>query len=89
METASKSEIAELLGTRADEVVIERIAELGVTTDEVSQALDDLEHEARSGETRIAASPKIEEIRTILDELPVIDQIPIAQSEEELAAQWQ
>ena len=70
MATASADDIAELLGDRADDAIVERIASLGVSTDEVAEALDDLDHERRFGEPRRATSARIEEIRQILEELP-------------------
>jgi hypothetical protein len=71
MTNASADDIAELLGDRADDAIVERIASLGASVDEVAEALDDLEYELRFGEPRIAASAKIEEIRQILEELPL------------------
>ena len=70
MANASADEIAELLGDRADDAIVERIVNLGASVDEVAEALDDLEYELRFGEPRTAASAKIDELRQILEELP-------------------
>jgi hypothetical protein len=69
MTTATMEDIAELLGDRADDVAVERIANLGASEAEVAEAIDDYDYERRLGEPRMAASPKIEEIRQILEEL--------------------
>ncbi len=75
MTAASADEIAELLGDRADENIVDRIANVGASLDEVTEALDDLDHQHRFGEERVAASPRIEEVRTILEELPYSDEL--------------
>jgi hypothetical protein len=64
----SREEVAGLLGD-VDAAVAERIAGTGATLDELGAALDDLDHERRSGERRIPASTKIAEVREILAEL--------------------
>lgn len=69
MISASAEEIAEILGGRATDAIVKRIVKLGASTNEVAEALDDLDYERRSGEPRRAASGKIDEIRQILEEL--------------------
>lgn len=75
MAHATEDEISDLLGDRTDDAIVERIANLDVTVDEVSEAIDDHDHEARFGEARVAASPKIAEIRAILEELPTEENV--------------
>jgi hypothetical protein len=83
VETATEDELAEVLGDRAEENVVERLAALGVTVDEVAEALEDLEYEARFGEERIPMSPKIEEVRSILEELPYLEELGLETAPEE------
>jgi hypothetical protein len=86
MTIASAEEIAELLGERADESVVERVAVLSVSLDEVAEAVDDLDYEARYGEPRLATTAKIDEIRQILEELvPPEDITTEAEAEDEEA----
>ncbi|MBX3155046.1 MAG: hypothetical protein KF773_03525 [Deltaproteobacteria bacterium] len=73
MSAASAEDIAELLGDRADDTIVERIANVGATLDEVTEALDDYEDELRFGEERLPSSVRVEEVRTILEELPAED----------------
>jgi Fe-S-cluster formation regulator IscX/YfhJ len=65
--------VAELLGERADEKIVERIVNVGASFDEVSEALDDLDHQMRFREEREPASSRIAELRSILEELPYFD----------------
>jgi hypothetical protein len=64
----SREEVSSLLGD-VDTTVAERIAGTGATFDELGAALDDLDHERRFGERRMAASTKIAEVRGILEEI--------------------
>jgi hypothetical protein len=64
----SREEVSDLLGA-VDQTIAERIAETGATVDELGAALDDLDHERRSGERRMPASTRIAEVREILEEL--------------------
>lgn len=66
----SADDVAELLGERADDAIVQRIADIGVSFEEVVEAIEDHDYERRFGETRSASSPKIEEVRMILEELP-------------------
>jgi hypothetical protein len=76
MAAATIDEIAELIGDRADEAFVDRIANLGPTTDEIAEALDDLEYSRRYGEQRVSGSARVEEVRAILEELPRADPLP-------------
>jgi hypothetical protein len=69
MRAATADEIADLLGERAEEVVVERIADLGVSLDEVAEALEDFEHQLEYGEEREPSSPRVEDVRIVLEEL--------------------
>jgi hypothetical protein len=69
MRAATTDEIADLLGDRAEEVLVDRIADLGVSLDEVAEALEDFEHQREYGEEREPSSPRIEDIRMVLEEL--------------------
>lgn len=83
MTAANADEVAELLGDRADEAIVERIVHLGASLDEVSEALDDLDYQTRFGEPREASSPKIEELRSILEELPYFEDVLAEAAEDE------
>lgn len=67
---ASSEDVAELLGERADESIVERVVATGASLAQISEALDDLEHEVRFDEHRDPSSPMVAEVRTILEELP-------------------
>jgi len=69
MRAATSDEIADLLGDRAEEVLVERISDLGVSLDEVAEALEDFEHQLEYGEEREPSSPKVEDVRIVLEEL--------------------
>lgn len=73
--SASEDEVAELLGERADESIIERIVNTGASIDDVHEAFEDLEFEMRFGEERVAASPMVDEVRRILEELPYFAEV--------------
>ena len=75
MARASEEEIAELLGDRADESIVERVANVGASIDQVREALEDLDFELRFGEVREPLSAIIEEVRSILEELPHFDDL--------------
>lgn len=66
--TVSREEVAALLGD-VDVDVAERIAGTGASIDELGAALDDIDHERRSGERRVPASTKIAEVRGILEDV--------------------
>jgi len=69
MTRATPNEIADVLGDDVDDTIIERIASVGVSVDELGEAIDDLDYERRYGEPREASSQRVEEVRTILEEL--------------------
>jgi hypothetical protein len=84
--SASEDEIAEVLGERADESIIERIANTGASIEDVHEAFEDLEFEMRFGEERVTTSPMVEEVRRILEELPYFEEVEkasVAEDEEE------
>ena len=69
MTIATHAEIVELLGD-VDDLFVKRLEDTGATLDEIGQALGDLEDEDRLGEPpRIATSPRVAEVRAILEEL--------------------
>jgi DNA-binding transcriptional MerR regulator len=69
MTHATHAQIVELLGD-VDELYVKRIEDTGASLDEIGEALGDLEDEDRLGEPpRMAWSPKVAEIRAILEEL--------------------
>lgn len=69
MRAATADEIADLLGDRAEEVLVERITDLGVSLDEVAEALEDFERQLEYGEEREPSSPRVEDVRIVLEEL--------------------
>ena len=83
MAAATADEIGELLEERVDETIVERIANTGASLDEVNEALEDLEYEARFGETRESSSPRVEEVRAILEEVPELTEVEGEDEEEE------
>jgi hypothetical protein len=84
MTRATTDEIADLLGDDVDEAFIERIASVGPSVDELGEAIDDLDYERRYGETREASSHRVEETRSILEELrEAASEEPDAEDDEE------
>ena len=69
MMRATPEEITALLGEHVDESIAERIAATGASIDEIGEAIDDLDYERSYGEPRESSSSRIEEVRTILEEL--------------------
>jgi phosphoglycolate phosphatase-like HAD superfamily hydrolase len=65
---ATSAELEALIG-EADPLIIERILETGATTEEVTEALADLEDERQGAERREVTSPRVATVREILDEL--------------------
>jgi hypothetical protein len=65
---ATWDEVRELLGS-ADRSLVQQVVETGASVDEVGVALDDLEDIRRFGEPRLPASPKVAELRRILEPL--------------------
>ncbi len=58
----------ELLG-HADSRIVQEIVETGATVDEIGAAIDDLETARSSGDAQMPASPRIAQIRKILDSM--------------------
>jgi DNA-binding transcriptional MerR regulator len=68
MTTASYEQIVEVLGD-VDPLFVRRVEDTGASIDEIGEALGDLEHERAGGERRLASSPRVAEVRAILEEL--------------------
>jgi DNA-binding transcriptional MerR regulator len=69
MTTATHAQIVELLGD-VDDLFVKRLEQTGASLDEIGEALGDLEDEDVLGEPpRIATSPRVAEVRAILEEL--------------------
>ena len=68
MTTASYEQIVEVLGD-VDPLFVRRVEDTGASLDEIGEALGDLEDEDAGGERRIASSPRVAEVRAILEEL--------------------
>jgi hypothetical protein len=75
MTAASAEEVAELLGERAEESIVERIAAVGASVDEIHEAVDDLDFQLRFGEPRPPSSPHVKDVRAILEELPYFEDL--------------
>ncbi|NVB80716.1 MAG: hypothetical protein HOV81_20135 [Kofleriaceae bacterium] len=83
MATATADEIGELLEDRADETIVDRIANTGASMDEIAEAMEDLDYERRFGETREPSSPRVEEVRAILEEVSGPEDLEDVQDEDE------
>ena len=68
MTTASYQQIVELLG-EVDPLFVKRIEDTGASVDEIGEALSDVESERFGAERRPVSSPRVAEVRAILDEL--------------------
>jgi len=68
MSSTTPAELEDLLGD-VNPFMIERILATQATTAEVAEALADAEDERRFGERRAPASPRVAEVREILEEL--------------------
>jgi hypothetical protein len=73
MAPATTHEVEELLGD-VDMFTIERILDTRATTDEIAEALADVEDEHRFGDRRAPTTPRVAEVRAILEELVWDDQ---------------
>ncbi len=62
----SWDEVDELLG-HADTRIVQEIVETGASLDEIGAAIDDLEDVRRSGQVRMPATPRIAQVRRILE----------------------
>lgn len=76
---ANADEVAELLGDAVDESIVDRIVDVGASIDEVQEAIDELEFQRRFGEVRNGSTRAVDEVRAILEEVPVVaDEPPVA-----------
>lgn len=66
--SATVEEIGELLGY-ADRALVQQVVDTGASIEEVAAALDDLEEIRRFGESRLPASPRVAQLRRILEPL--------------------
>lgn len=62
--TASWDEVNELLG-HADSRIVQEIVDTGASIDEIGAAID----EPRDGETRAGATPRVAQVRRILESM--------------------
>jgi hypothetical protein len=70
--SVTAEEVEDLLG-EVDPLIIERILATHATLEEVGEALADVEDEQRFGERRAPASPRVAEVREILED--VLDEL--------------
>jgi hypothetical protein len=68
MSTASYQQIAELIGD-VDPLIVKRIEDTGASAEEIGEALSDVESERFGAERRLVSSPRVAEVRAILDEI--------------------
>ena len=68
MTTASYDQIVEVLGD-VDPLFVRRVEDTGASLDEIGEALGDVEDERSGGDRRLASSPRVIEVRAILEEL--------------------
>ena len=68
MSNVTAAELEDLLGD-VNPLMIERIVATQATAAEVAEALADAEDERRFQERRVAASPRVAEVREILEEI--------------------
>ena len=68
MTTATHAQIVELLGD-VDDLFVKRIEDTGASLEEIGEALSDVESERLGAERRLVSSPRVAEVRAILDEV--------------------
>jgi DNA-binding transcriptional MerR regulator len=68
MTTASYQQIVEMVG-EVDPLFVKRIEDTGASLEEIGEALSDVESERLGGERRLVSSPRVAEVRAILDEV--------------------
>jgi len=68
MTTASYQQIVELVG-EVDPLFVKRIEDTGASLEEIGEALSDVESERLGAERRLVSSPRVAEVRAILDEM--------------------
>ncbi len=84
MNTATHAQIVELLGD-VDDLFVKRIEDTGASLDEIGEALGDLESEDVLGEPpHIPSSPRVAEVRVILEELMDTDEDDLEQGYRQL-----
>ena len=70
---ASSKDIHAMLGD-LDPLVVERLVATGATIEEIDEALREIEDEHGFGEmVHVPSSPRVAEVRAVLDELEVLD----------------
>jgi hypothetical protein len=71
---ANSDDIQRMLGD-VDPLIAQRILATGATADEIGEALREVEDEHGFGEaTHFASSPRVAEVRALLDELEILDE---------------
>jgi DNA-binding transcriptional MerR regulator len=68
MTTAGYEQIVELLGD-VDPLFVRRLEDTGASLDVIGEALGELEDDQHGEEQRSASSPRVAEVRAILEEL--------------------
>lgn len=66
--SASWDEVDELLG-HADTRIVQEVVETGASIDEIGAAIDELEDVRRSGESRVPSTPRVAQVRHILESM--------------------
>jgi len=67
--SASWNEVDELLG-HADTRIVQQVVETGASLDEIGAAIDDLDElrqAGQAGQTRLPGTPRVAEVRRILE----------------------
>ena len=75
IQAASPDEVGELLG-HADAEIVQQVVETGASIDEIGAAIDDLEDIRRYGEPRIPSSPRVAQVRRIIEVLRKGERMP-------------
>lgn len=70
--SATRQDVEAVLG-EIDDLAIERVLATGASIDEISEALAGLDSEQRLGEPYMPSSPRVLEVRAVLDELSADD----------------
>jgi len=84
MTHATHTQIVDLLGD-VDDLFVKRIEDTGASLDEIGEALGDLENEDVLGEPpRIPSSPRVAEVRAIIEELMETDEDDLEQGYRQL-----
>lgn len=84
MTTATHAQIVELLGD-VDDLFVKRIEDTGASLDEIGEALDEVQSEDVLGEpSHTASSPRVAQVRAILEELMETEEDDLDQGYREL-----